>query len=375
MRRGTIVVVLFILIVGAIVAAGLLLPEPPPPDPIVAEIVANPLAQAWLTEAVMTFNAAGQKIAGRPIQITITYIDDLAVWQTTQWTTSNHPDGWIPAINASLDYAGGVYTSFSLEVVQASTAQTLLVWGGYRERVNLLTPDFSWQTVAAAAQQGTWAAVAGDSSISAFERVNLAFPPPNSRITGLAVLFSGLAHLDGGADLNAVPTSSRDALLPVVCRVPNFNAVGEDPAARMATNRSLADIGLLPENQWLRSLSRLGGSDAFVLAYPTRPFVFNFPLVAVSLRGEAASLERQAVAAFGDFLLSAEQQRAVMDVGLRPVAGLPMVEGQLDPAATLFVNAQNAGLIAELDLSDPVQPPNRTGVLSLLNWFSARNCS
>lgn len=373
MRRGTIVVLFFILIVGGIIAAGLLLPEPAPPEPIIANLVANSLVQDWLDNAAISFNNANIMIEGRPALVNIIYTDDLAIWRSTTWSTSNFPHGWLPALTASVGYASSVYTSLTLETVQPSTIQTLLVWGGYRERTNLLAA-FNWQAVADAAQLGTWRAVSSNTSLGEFDRVNIAFSPPDSRTTGLGVLFSGAATLSGTADLTTASVSILDPLLPVVCRVPNFNAVGEDPAARMATNRSLADLALLPEKQWLTSLTRLGGGAVIELTYPQQTLLFDFPLVAVAVRNATPMPETEVVRLFGEYLLAEGQQRSAIAVGLRPVAGLPLVGGGLDVTASLFVDAQEAGLLVSPNLSAPIQPPDRTQALSFLNWFERRTC-
>lgn len=373
MRRGTVVVLFFIVIVGGIIAAGLLLPEPAPPEPLIANIAANSLAQDWLDNAAIGFNNADVMIAGRPALVNITYADDLTIWRSTTWSTSNFSHGWLPALSASVGYANSVYTSLSLETVQPSTVQTPLVWGGYRERTNLLA-TFNWQGAADAAQLGTWRSVSGDASFSEFDRVNIAFPPPDSRTTGLGVLFSGAAAFHGTADLSAVSASILDPLLPVVCRVPNFNAVGEDPAARMAANRSLADMALLPEKQWLTSLNRLGGGALIALTYPQQPLLFDFPLVTVVVRNAPSMPETEVVRLFGEYLLTGSQQRSAIEVGLRPAAGLPLVGGGLDATARLFVEAQEAGLLVSPNLTNPIQPPDRTQALSFLNWFERRTC-
>ncbi len=373
MRRGTIFVVLFIVVVAGIL---LFSRVATPPESINVEFAVSPLVAAWVQPVVDAYNAEGVILAGRPARVTLVSVDDLETWQpgsTRVWTASDHPDAWIPAVSMSADY---LTLPVSWETISPSLGSTLLVWGGYSERVDLLANvgvGFNWDTVAAAAAVGNWADVASDPEGNRNVRVNLAFQSPGSSMNGLAVVFSAAAHFDNTTTLAGLASTYRQSLLPVICRVPGFQTLSANPALDMAARRSVADIGLLPESLWLTNLSRLTRSEDFTLAYPRYSFTFDFPLLFLA-DTETDPLTRQVVEELAGRLQSAGQQRTLLSFGMRPQGGLPEVGGGLDVTATLFVAAVDHGLQVQ-PVGEPItQLPSRDEILSVLNWFNGRRC-
>ncbi len=363
MKRGTIFLVIFVLIVGALIAASQFIGNQPP---IEVTIAVSPLAEDWARASADAFNDADQRInSTRRVQVNIIVEDDLNVWSrggSAEWTTTDHPDGWIPASSMSIDYANS--GNIPMETVTASTAKTLLVWGGYAERVNLLTDGspLTWADVQRAADTASWSALGGQAN---WQFVNLAYGLSDQSISGFGVLLSGAAAFNETSIITGSSNSRnfRDWLEPVVEAVPNFNTIGGDVAQFVARGPSNADIGLAPESQWVQNLSGLTSSGDFVFSYPAYPVVFDFPVAAWTGVEPDTDL-RAAVEAFGNWLLTGTQQASAAEFGLRAA------DGSVPPAAALFTAAEPFGIALTPAIDDPVQAPNASEANSLIQWFS-----
>ncbi|MFN8374346.1 MAG: substrate-binding domain-containing protein [Anaerolineae bacterium] len=363
MRRGIIVLLLFIVVVGGILAVSQLIRQQPPLEIAVA---VDPLGASWLRSAAETYNAGEHLVGTRRIQIVLQEVSDVDVWRgETGWRSDNHPAAWIPATTASLNYAN----TLSFETVQPSLARTLLLWGGFVDRINVLTAggtqplDWAALGAAAASEGGAWDTLAGGNRSWGY--LKFAFPTPERSMAGVAVMFSGAADFSDTLALTGLETGSRefrDWMLPIVQSVPNFQTLGADPAATIASRgTSVADIALLPESEWLTQIGSLNPAQ-FQLAYPAYQFVFDFPL---SIWDDAETTEetRSAVADFGTFLMSDTQQAATVRFGLRPAASEPT------GSEALFAAGQPFGILAAPPLDLLVQPPSRTDAQSLIQWF------
>jgi hypothetical protein len=365
MRRTTIFVVIFIVVVAAIIGASQFLQTQPP---LPVTVAVDPLAAAWIRDAADVYNATSPLVGTRRIQIVVQEVSDVDVWRgETNWTAANHPNGWIPASSVSLEYA----SSHPFEMVQTSIARTLLVWGGFSSRVAVLTADstqlFDWDALAAAAATdgGRWAMLPGGESGWGF--IKFAFPTPERSMVGLAVLLSGAADFADSTILSGAQTGSADFrawMQPVVESVPNFQTLGADPAATLASRgASVADVALLAESQWLTSINSLiGGAEEFVFSYPQYQFAFDFPL---AVWDDATTTDeiRSAISGFGTFLLSAAQQTSATGFGLRPATTEPTA------TAALFAAGESSGILLTPPVTDFIQSPARTDAQSLIQWF------
>jgi hypothetical protein len=366
MRRGSIVVILFVLIVAGIIGASQFIKSQPPLEFIVA---VDPLASKWVGDAVTALNATNPNVnQTRRVLFRVTDMEDNTVWSgKSGWTNERHPVAWIPSSSASIGYAA----ESGLPVVSAadSLARTPLVWGGYASRVNLLTDGgktpLDWKAVEKAAQAESWSKLGGQSD---WGFVKLAFPQPTSKMSGLAVLLSGAASFSktdqpGGAVLGA--TSFRDWLKPIVASVPNFNTLGGDPAATMASRGpSTVEIALFPEAQWLNNVRGMSGNEDVRLSYPAYQFQLDFPLARwtdPTVSGE----EQAAVDLLKGWLMNTAQQDALPKYGLRPANGEP-------PAtADLFANAQQYGVQLTPSYGQAIKAPSRSEAQGIIQWFAA----
>lgn len=362
MRRGPVIVLIFILLVAAVIGASQFMRAQPPLEITVA---VSPLAEAWVTGAVNSFNASNPIVNGtRRVQVKVSTIDDLSAWSDqgqSQWLTT-HPSAWIPASLASLGYANRL----SFEVVQPSLAQTVLMWGGFSDRVDALTDKgahpLDWNDVYHVASLQRWANI--PSADADWGNVNLAFNRPDGSMAGLAEVFSGAAAFKGNANIDGATIVSgdfEDWMSPILTSVPNYNTLGTSVAQTMAARgSSVGDLALLPESEWLNNLSGqlVSSGNPIRLSYPAYPFVFDFPL----LRWQGMTDdENKAVAALGSWLLAQHPET----YGLRPATGLP------PQTAKLFADAESYGVELSPDLSQPLQAPPRAETQRLLVWAAA----
>ena len=366
MRRSTVVVIVFVVLSVVVVGVSQFLRAQPPLELTVA---VSPLAERWVRAAVERLNATEPVVAStRRLRFSVSQIDDLGVWgdeRRVNWTPESHPAVWIPASTESVDYA--INARFPFEVVTESLARTPLIWGGFASRVQVLTDDdaqpFDWPAVAAAAEAESWSSLGGQSN---WGFVKLAFDRPDQTMSGFAVLLTGAAAYGETANVTQAITNSaefRNWFAPVGQSVANFNTLGGDAAAAMASRgASVAEVGLLPESRWLTNLDGLLRHEPVVLAYPQYPFVFDFPL-ARWVNTPANAEESEAAQVLANWLLAEAQQQSALDAGLRPAIG------PAPDAARLFTAAVDYGALLDPDLSTAASGLGRTEAQRLLQWF------
>jgi hypothetical protein len=367
MRRGTVIVVIFIVVAVAIVGLSQFLRAQPALDMTLA---VSPLAERWVRAAVESFNASEPIVNNtQRLHITVVPVEDEAVWRDERrvnWTTQEHPVAWIPASSLSAAYA--VEARFPMEIVTPSLAQTPLMWGGFKSRVDVVTENgtkpLDWESVQAAAEAESWSSLGGQPN---WQFVKLAFDAPDQSISGLAVLFSGAADYSDTPDVTGAITSGTDFrnwFAPVAASVPNFATLGADPAAAMASRgASVAEIGLLPESRWLLNLEGLLKNEPVQLAYPAYPFVFDFPLVRWNDTSTTVE-QQQAVDALNGWMTGGAEQANTVIFGLRPASGVA-------PASAALFSAGSAyGVNGAAITGTPVSGPPRNDSQRLLQWFN-----
>lgn len=370
MRRGTIILILFAVVALGVIGASQFLRSRPPLE---VTIAVNPLAEDWVQAAATAFNAREPVVnANRRVAVRVNVIDDIEVWSgNTDWRAgpieqNTRPSMWLPASSVSVTYATD-NQSLPFELAAPSTARTLLVWGGYTERVVALTGfdpvEMDWEDIAISARQESWAEIGGDPAWGFF---NLAYPSPSDSTAGMAILLTAAASYHETTDLTSDSIRDpafREWLEPVARSVPNFQTLGSNPAQAMAQRgTSVASIALLPESQWLPHLAQIGPADSFELRYPEYQFLMDFPL----LRWEDETVtpdEAAGVNQFVDWLAAPARQQGTVDFGLRPAEDDP------PETASLFVEAESYGITRVFTVNETVNPPRRSDVLALLTWY------
>jgi len=356
MSRGTIVLVLFVVVIGAIIGLSQFFANQPP---IEVSVAVNPLAEDWIRSVADDFNNSEIFINGTTrVQVTITTVADNAVWDDgVNWSPDSHPDAWIPADSASVNYLA---SNIPMEIMTTSIARTPLVWGGFESRVAVLSDDgtLDWDIIAdaVAIDDGNWTSLGGESR---WGFLKLAYPSPTNDIAGLAVLFSGAGHFTNSTMLDRQQLLEPDFnnwMNTIVNAVPNFNTLGNDPARTMASRgASVAEIAFLPEVLWLTNLDGLQGSDPIILSYPDTGYELTFPL-ALWDDPDTSDNNRAAVQAFADYVMD-DGQRRVEDFGLRPI------NNDLTDTSSLFTQGADIGILLEPTTSQIVTAPDKNTVL------------
>lgn len=365
MRRGSIFVILFALVALVIIGASQFLRTQPAAQ---ITIAVSPLAEAWVRAAAASFNASAPLANGtQRIEVSIQSIDDPVVWQdgTRPWSSTAHPDAWIPALAQSVQYA--VDARLPIELVTPSVAQTPLVWGIFQSRAEVALTDaatLDWARVQEIAAAERWDAIGGQET---WQFVKLIFGAPERSAGGLGAVLSGAAAFADTPAPTADDVSAaafRTWMQPVLDSVPNFNTLGTDPAAVLTRGASAGEIALLPESQWLNNLNGIVAREPILLSYPQYMLVYQFP-VAIWNDTQTTDVQRQGLRLFADWLLATAQQTGAQGYGLRP-ASQP-----LGVDAALFTAAAPYGIVNNLDVTQTIQPPPREAIVRMLGWASS----
>ncbi|PJF29345.1 MAG: hypothetical protein CUN52_08840 [Phototrophicales bacterium] len=369
---GTLIVILFIIISLGIVGWGYIQrnqpqPKAPQPIPIELTVVANPMAHAWITQAVAQFNQSDlSKIDQFVIRISVnpTPADDMTVWRAT-WNDANRPDMWLASSSLSVQYRG-----YPLLVEDSLTvALSPMIWVASVPAYNAITRNgelkLDWDTVQAVASAGTWANFGTNNPQG---NVNIAFAPPDSSMNGLMVLYGAESYYIRSLNLDGVSTSQDFLtwLAPIVDSVPNFNTIGADVATFMLTRGASIHIALMPEAQLLTQIDTFLRTRPVMVSYPEYPMVFDFQLAWTTEDGDTTAQQARlrAIQTFGQWLLEPAQQGQLSQYGLRPIT-TPISQND-----ELFRKGADVGIVYE-PLFDPyLLQANLNKGTNLLAWFA-----
>lgn len=334
-------------------------------EPITVEVAAGPLVENWISSAAEAYNQTNPKVGNRPVTVRVTRQDSLPVWSqsTSLWTAQNHPLVWIPAANFEVAYANEVGLPY--EAYKPSLAQTPIIWGAFQSRGEVIVRQFGaldGTTVQAAAVAERWGDIGGAPQ---WQFIKLAFSRPDSFSSGLAALLTLASAYGKSPTLTADllnDAALQNWLEPVIDSVPAFSTLGADPALTMSTRGiSTGEIALLPERDWLIHYEDLSSVEPVMLVYPENHVILDFPYT-IWNGSETSEDERRAARAFGDFLISADQQRAAGENGLRPIGWSDLQQ---------FAPFSAAGSAVQLELSgNEISLPDRPALLAFLRWFS-----
>lgn len=362
MRRSTLVFALFVILIAGIIGYNTFLKQQPPIEVVIA---VDPMIEEWAKSLADKFNAKDVLVNNGTTKVRIR-IDasknDVTVWQgKANWTTDNHPSAWFATSGASLAYAP---SNLPFRVVAPSLARTPLVWGGFTSRVALITQSnaqvLDWQAVQQACSAQRWANIGGQTN---WGNINMGVDWATSSMGGYGALLSLSAHYQNSDQVDRIALTQDDFLAwftPIEDAIQNSERLGESSASAMASRgASVADFALLPEVDWLRNLNNLNNQETMVFAYPAHNVVLDFPL-ALWDDTQTTTIEREAVQAFADYVLSAEGQQSARDFGLRPVTGEPT------DTDALFVTAVPLGIVLEPNYGAIVTAPDRNTADQLL---------
>ncbi len=330
---------------------------------VVLSVAVSPLAFDWIDHVAQTYNNAQHRVDGQRVTVSLTRQDSLPIWNTPgEWSVRDHPQVWIADSTRAVEYANEVGMSFAIQ--HASLASTVMVWGAPADRALALSTSYGqldWHSVQQACVALQWSNSGGESG---WGFVKPGFAQPGRYTSGLTALFIATAEFHQSAALSAAQLNDPaliEWLKPVFESVPNFASLGMYPAQSIATRgTSVADLALLPENEWLMNYQGLTSKvGPLTFVYPTYQFWFDFPF-AVWDSATTTDSDRAAAADFLQFLLEAEQQRQAAESGLRQPDGTPA-------QTTLFDQAASAGITLNRPVGESIQLPSRNGLTPFTN--------
>ena len=182
-------------------------------SPLDVEIVVAPQAFDWVTEAAGRFNAEGHRLNRRPIVIHVVEQDGLSLrTQVGSASLIATPAAWIAEgaftldlVNLAARQAGGG----DAFVAEGSVAQSVMMWGGFADRIGALDGAFgglTWKALheAAIARSG-WPSLGGQPEWGFFK---LVLRDPSKASEALAALLAAAAEYHGKTSLTT-PSSTR----------------------------------------------------------------------------------------------------------------------------------------------------------------------
>jgi Bacterial extracellular solute-binding protein len=354
--------VVIVLAIRFVVPALPVAPTATPMPTLSIRVAVNPAGYEWAKEQAALFEARQEKLNGRPITLKIERQDGLLVWNGSAWSSANQPVLWIAEGKFAIDFAAGNSLRYTTE--RDTLASTVLLWGAFNDRADALAtlnPNLDWEAVQSAAAKERWSASGGQVG---WGFVKPAIADPAQSTMGMAALLTGAAsyHKVGAlTDAQLADSSFRAWLLPFVQGVPKL---GVTPASTLATRgASVADFGLLPENEWALVGQQLATRMRF--AYPAYRITFEMP---AALANNATAEEKEAARKFINFLAATEAQNQLVKFGLRPFeAALTMT------TAGRLSSLENAGLALVLPTATDVVFPSRQAIQGLLSWYRANS--
>mgnify|MGYP001247329303 CR=1 FL=1 len=368
---GTLIVILFIIISLGIVGLGYIQRNQPQPEPTAIELtlLANPMAHAWITNAVAQFNQGNTRLMDNfiiTIDVNPTPMDDMTAWREA-WNDTTRPDIWLASSSLAVEYRGYPFIVEDRVIL----AKTPMIWVASALADNAITQNgeqpLDWGTIQPATVAGTWANF-GVSSLQG--NVNIAFAPPDSSLNGLMALYGAQAYYLRSLNLNAVPVNQDFLawLAPIVDSVPNFNTIGTDVATFMLTRGTSVNIALMPEAQFLTQISTFMRTRPIQVSYPEYPMVFDFSLTwwddVNAVEPDIRQARIRAIATFANLLLEPTQQAQLSQYGLRPI-NLPIGEND-----NLFRQGLDVGITYDPILDSYLLQATNARGSQLLTWFA-----
>ena len=129
--------------------------------------------------------------------------------------------------------------------------------------------------------------------------------------------------------------------------------------------RSGGDAGMMVESFLLTNMEGLQqrGQQTLEIVYPDPIAWFDFPY-AIYMGKETSAVEKQAALDFKDFLLSANQQAAALEFGLRPACV------ECSSGGGLIARWKDRGVSETIPSASRMRPASRSGIDFLSSWFS-----
>jgi hypothetical protein len=371
------------------------------PDAITVRVLTALPVEAWVRDAAEAYNATQPNLDGVPVTVEIIAMDGLTAlgrWDRNTFgaleagvrpedldaaareALEDFPTVWIPESRYLVELANASYKErlgrdvflTDGEYRARPIATSLLTWGIYQSRADVLQEEFSvisWNTIHdAAIAKGGWPDLGGDPDWGYFK---LVVPNPNKNIAGLHAMIAAAGEYHGRPDVSVADVTDPNFqtwLEELMGAVTDFSSASAYTAEDFALfGYSVGDGGQLLEADLLLNMEGImtRWEDPINLYYPRYVTWFDFPFT-VWVGPETSALEKNAALDFQRFLLDDEQQQAGLAYGLRPANPAVPLDAIPD---SLFVKWESRGVEAVIPRSDAMRNPDREVLLALLRWF------
>lgn len=332
--------------------------------------------EGWVTSAAEAYNAAYHIVEGRKVIVEVIPMDGLSA--LNKWARGEFepvPTAWLAESRAWVDHAniatlertgqdiflaGGEYRAQPIVL-------SPLVWGIWSDTYNTLvdyfgTTQISWDELHEAAVVGDWKDMGGDED---WGKLKLVVAHPRRDPAGLTAMVGAAGDFYDKPAVSAKDLQNPaflDWLSELFDTVVDFSPFGVENM--LLFGRSNGDAAQMVESYLLVNMEGLEKrwEQPLAIVYPDPIAWFDFPY-AIYMGKETTAAEKKAAMDFKNFLLSADQQHAALDFGLRPAcADCPFSGG-------LISRWKNLGVEETIPSASRIREASRSGLDALTAWY------
>jgi len=347
-----------------------------PKEPIkISVVVALPLDQ-WITAATTTYNTEKHYVEGKKVAVETIPMDGLSA--LNKWARGEFnpvPTAWMAESRAWVDQANFASLKRTGQDIFLSggryRAQPVvlspLVWGIWKDAYNTLvsymgTSQISWDELHKAAIIGHWKDMGGDENFGKFK---LVVAHPKRDPAGLTSMVAAAGEYFDKPRVTSKDLQDQqylDWLSDLFDTVVDFSPFGLENM--FLFGRSNGDAGQIVESYLLTNMEGLQKrwKQPLEIIYPDPIAWFDFPF-AIYMGKETSAEKKQAALDFKSYLLSAKQQMAALDFGLRPATA------ECSSSSGLILKWKGLGVMENIPSSSRMRAASSSGLEALSKWY------
>jgi len=349
---------------------------PPPKVPIKISIITALPVEQWVTRASEIYNSEEHFVKGRKELVEVIPMDGLSA--LNKWARGEFnpvPTGWLAESRAWVDQANiAALKRTGQDIFLAGgryRAQPVvlspLVWGIWRDAYKSLsnhmgTKEISWDELHKAAVIGKWKDMGGETNQGMFK---LVVAHPRRDPAGLTAMVGA-----AGEYFDKPIVTSKELRDPnflnwlsdLFGTVVDFSPFGVENM--FLFGRSNGDAGQIVESYLLINMEGLEKrwKQPLRILYPDPIAWFDFPY-AIYMGKETSAEEKQAALDFKNYLISADQQAAALDFGLRPATA------EASSTGGLISKWKGIGVMETIPSASRMRAASRSGLDVLSKWY------
>lgn len=347
-----------------------------PLEPLQIQVVTAVPAYAWANAAAESFNAQQHTLDGQVIEVEVIVMDGLsALNKWGQGEFMPYPTAWLAESRAWVEQANLVALERTNQDIFLSTGRyraqpvvlSPLVWGIWEDAYSTMsayfgTEQISWDEIHQAAVIGQWQDMGGQ---DAFGHFKLVVAHPKRDPAGLVAIVAAAGEYYDKPTLSAEELHDPEFLLWLSEQfdtVVDFSPFGAENM--LLFGRSNGDAGQIVESYLLMNMAALEKrwGQSLIIVYPDPIAWFDFPYT-VYMGPETSAAEKEAALLFKQYLLTADQQAAALEFGLRPACAECPSDGGL------ISKWQTNGVQENIPSASRMRPASRSGLEALTEWY------